>query len=759
MKLNKVEKHFQYLSDEEFFQAVDLSLPGLELVRIAVGHGNHDKTGTAFVQHLRQRSTMKNKAILLPYDTFQTDHNPDDLCRHVFNIYCERFDLGQDIDWAKNPEEATDSCWAEILNVHNWISTLALVYERTKNEKYAAACAELLADWIAKNPTPVVADSFPPVWPAWSGVVARLGSWLDCFSFFLHSPSFSDRLWLDIIKSMLTQMRYIRKRPTWDQSWILSMGCQSLISLLLPELKESKARVEEGLQRLEELYQEWFYPDGASTFTAIDYHMAFYRWFDGVVRLMLTSGVTPPTWLKEAVEKMLRFIAYTVKPNGEVPMVSDTWRLNVADLLRDDANALNLPDVLYIATSGKEGTAPVGTSCEFPGVGHYIMRSGWDKDVQYLLFDVGPFGHGGHGHQDKLNIIVHAYGRTLISDPGVGSYRDMALGQNSFRRYSTTTRSHNTVTVEWKDQLELNGRIEELPGNKWVSAAAYDFACSVYTEGYGDYHWEELHPRDTFEPIRIVHRRKLFFVKGEYWILSDLLEGEGVHEYESTFQFSPGGASFDPKTKAAWTTDPDAANTMIAPVPDEKLSIRIAKGERDPLLGWVSYNYGDALSAPMAVYTLESAAPCAIDMVILPFRKGKKKPPVSVKRLPVTEGNRELQPEEATCLEISINGKVDYYLISHLPPSLKRFGAFEFDGEVAHIRDKKANVLGGVDVDLLTKGSGQQVRARVREIVRVCAPGGGFALGTGNSVANYIPVENYLTMPEEGRKMIRELAK
>ena len=65
-------------------------------------------------------------------------------------------------------------------------------------------------------------------------------------------------------------------------------------------------------------------------------------------------------------------------------------------------------------------------------------------------------------------------------------------------------------------------------------------------------------------------------------------------------------------------------------------------------------------------------------------------------------------------------------------------------------------VLGGVDVDLLTKGSEEQVRARVREIVRVCAPGGGFALGTGNSVANYIPVKNYLAMLDEGRKVTCE---
>jgi uroporphyrinogen decarboxylase len=30
-------------------------------------------------------------------------------------------------------------------------------------------------------------------------------------------------------------------------------------------------------------------------------------------------------------------------------------------------------------------------------------------------------------------------------------------------------------------------------------------------------------------------------------------------------------------------------------------------------------------------------------------------------------------------------------------------------------------------------------------------PGGGYCLGTGNSVANYIPLENYLAMVDEGR--------
>ncbi len=61
----------------------------------------------------------------------------------------------------------------------------------------------------------------------------------------------------------------------------------------------------------------------------------------------------------------------------------------------------------------------------------------------------------------------------------------------------------------------------------------------------------------------------------------------------------------------------------------------------------------------------------------------------------------------------------------------------------------KIGVLGGVDIDKLTRLSPEQLRVYVREIIDECAPGGRFAIGSGNSIPDYIPVENYLTMVDE----------
>jgi len=61
------------------------------------------------------------------------------------------------------------------------------------------------------------------------------------------------------------------------------------------------------------------------------------------------------------------------------------------------------------------------------------------------------------------------------------------------------------------------------------------------------------------------------------------------------------------------------------------------------------------------------------------------------------------------------------------------------------------NSVGGVDVDFLCRHTEDEVKKYTRNILEKCAPGGGYALGTGNTVANYIPVKNYLAMLEAGR--------
>jgi uroporphyrinogen decarboxylase len=56
-------------------------------------------------------------------------------------------------------------------------------------------------------------------------------------------------------------------------------------------------------------------------------------------------------------------------------------------------------------------------------------------------------------------------------------------------------------------------------------------------------------------------------------------------------------------------------------------------------------------------------------------------------------------------------------------------------------------LLGGLDVDFLARQSPDRIKEKVKYLIDKCA-GGGFALGSGNTISNYVPVENYLAMIE-----------
>lgn len=60
-------------------------------------------------------------------------------------------------------------------------------------------------------------------------------------------------------------------------------------------------------------------------------------------------------------------------------------------------------------------------------------------------------------------------------------------------------------------------------------------------------------------------------------------------------------------------------------------------------------------------------------------------------------------------------------------------------------RDKFA-ILGGIDIDFICRATPEQVYARAKGLLEQTAERGGYALGTGNSVPDYVPDENYFAM-------------
>ncbi|MFH0919890.1 MAG: uroporphyrinogen decarboxylase family protein [Fibrobacterota bacterium] len=104
-------------------------------------------------------------------------------------------------------------------------------------------------------------------------------------------------------------------------------------------------------------------------------------------------------------------------------------------------------------------------------------------------------------------------------------------------------------------------------------------------------------------------------------------------------------------------------------------------------------------------------------------------------------------------------GKLDL-IMRDLIDDVKIDAKHSFEDTIENVADARAQygqdiaLFGGIDVDFLCRSNEAAVRTRVRRTLDKCQ-GAGYCLGTGNSVANYIPLDNYLTMLDEGRRYSR----
>jgi len=92
--------------------------------------------------------------------------------------------------------------------------------------------------------------------------------------------------------------------------------------------------------------------------------------------------------------------------------------------------------------------------------------------------------------------------------------------------------------------------------------------------------------------------------------------------------------------------------------------------------------------------------------------------------------------------------------------SIKFDAIHSFEDSCCSIIDYKENygnriaLLGGIDIDKLTRLNEDDLRTYIKKVLYKCMPGGRFAFGSGNSISNYIPVKNFLIMLEEGNNFI-----
>lgn len=702
---------FSDTDDATFFARLELKKEDLADVEKAVAEKDYASAKSRLAAYFRTRNQPKfhfswedrEKILSVIGDEQEaTVRAADEVCQNIFRfrrVVPVKFENG--IDWAYCPGGNTD--WRWDLNRHPYFITLGKAYWYTGSEKYVEKFTELLLDWIDKNPAGVGQRN----WDSVLEVAVRLNTWIWAYYFFRQAGAFGQEEHIAFLRSLLTHSRYLAariERHAVNNHLLLEAKALAFCGLLFPEFKGAQGWQESGLRILWDEVEKQVCADGVHAERAPLYHRRVLSDLLEILVLLENNDLPVPENIIDRIEKMLDFDMNITKPDGTIPLFSDSALTEIQvrfsgrgggtmlfNRVRLDGNGLD-EDMAWLL-GGRElqqSTTQAESGCKFvsrafPEGGYFVMRGGTGKQGLYLAFDCGPFGYEIapiHGHADALSFDLYAYGHSLITDCGVYSYH---LGED-WRHYFRGTSAHNTIVVDGKDQSILleSGRVYRMAQTKlhhWVSNAYFDFV-----DGSHDGYCQLAKP--------VIHRRKVFFVKSEYWIIVDLITGRhGQHCLEQYFHLMPWAVpALDKETKAVRVQNSGNPVLTIAPLKPQSLQTEIITGATDPIQGWVSFFSGEKVAAPVLRYCKDIQVPTSLVTVLYPHPAGSTNE-LRLADLKVTACDEKPVDETAvTGLTIETSEYVDTCIIAHDgAPSWKVFAAYGSDGHLVYVRHRKSD--------------------------------------------------------------------
>ncbi|MCD4823632.1 MAG: heparinase II/III family protein, partial [Phycisphaerae bacterium] len=301
-----------------------------------------------------------------------------------------------------------------------------------------------------------------------------------------------------------------------------------------PEFKESA----DWWKQIKKLFamqiKKTVLPDGVQKERCIGYHTWCYTKFRDVLLLGRLNGTSLPEGFAKTVKLMGLYsqkishpgrksrpalgdgsgVSWWAKPKEKPPLKTQIKKTEKAE------NTKKKKTVKRIRPSGgfsslwkfgidtyKQGQKrrvgiPAYTSTELPFAGLFMMRTGWDAQDKFLLFDcVSRSSAGGHWHCSALNVDIYAYGRPLIVDPGMRSY-----SKSSYLDYFRRVRAHNIIEFASKENTQNPKLI------RWLRSPGFCLA-----EG------------TVQAPVHAKMHRRVLFVGGDYWIVDDLADVPARH--------------------------------------------------------------------------------------------------------------------------------------------------------------------------------------------------------------------------------------
>ncbi len=565
----------------------------------------------------------------------------DRLCRHELELLGHgAISLPSVIDWHRDP--ITGRAWERVfwtaynpelnhagrdaknvheLNRHQHLPRLAKAWHLTGDERYAAAAVAQMLGWIEQNPPDIGIN-----WQSSLEIGIRAISWLWTIFLVLTSESFNDTAASRIGDSLFAQLEYVFRHTSEFSSpnthLIGEAAALFIGGMVFQDRKRPAAWLERGATLLEREVRKQVLDDGVDAELSSYYHCYALDFFQQVVILAEQNKYPLDPAVRAKFAGMAEFVMNLARPDGTLPLLGDDDGGRALAL--QERQYRSAPGLLWIAQRGGTLTEEalwllgrdaldihpseplVRTEAFYPAAGYAIQRSG----RSHLIFDCGGLGMltGGHSHADSLSVVLSKGGGELLADPGTFIYN----GAPEWRNYFRSTRAHNTVVIDERDQAERSGTFA------WRNTlTARGFSGAGYFEG----------EHDGYESIGVTHRRRVIQVAPESWIIADDFRGTGRHTFDFHYHFGREVriSSFD----GACVHDM-SAGFSLGIYASHALRTELLRGETAPIEGWVSNGYGEK----HASFTLRASATGSLPAAALTFLSTGDERPV-FRQIPV----------------------------------------------------------------------------------------------------------------------------
>lgn len=506
------------LTAEEFFRShVDTGIPGLEGIAGKAACGDLAGAGRIFADHVRRslRPAAVNRDWL--EKTYSRQELADlersaaqtlDYCFKAAGAGWHRFE-DRKIDWTFNPTFNGYREWPWQFNRTEFWTTLAECYTQTHDEKLVACWIDQIDSWFDQAQAPEHTNPYRPC--TWRSIDAgiRMCEWSRQLHAFIRSPLLTDEFIVRYFRSIWEHGRRLETSSQGRGNWVIIEKTGLLhTALLYPYFRESSRWRDLALSQLEGELDRQVYPDGFQAELTTGYQGVLTDYYGRVIRLYRCMGLPVPDGMMERFYRLWNIYPRLMMPDGRTPNLNDGSRCDVAKEMQAALKyAPERDDWRWFATGGAEGEAPGYLSYVFPWAGAAVMRTGWDRRAVWAYMDGSPFGMG-HQHEDKLNILLQAYGKDMITEGGCYFY-----DTSEMRAYVLSTRAHNTIRIDGMDQCAMatyawkDGDIARKADIRYGISPVLDWVEASYTAGYGNPGTK----RDGLDMT--VHSRRLFFFK------------------------------------------------------------------------------------------------------------------------------------------------------------------------------------------------------------------------------------------------------